>query len=123
MRPFATALAVTLAVAVVACGDAAAPDAAGFVARLSGDTLSLHNGTGAPVHHAVSDVEDPNTLLWLVCAGPGCPSLAPGADTTQLLPAGWFEPHVPLFLHWWHAVSDGAGGFRPAGFHTIALRP
>jgi hypothetical protein len=122
MRAAVAALAATLYVAAVACTEAAAPDAGRFTASLRGDTLLLHNGTDAPVHHAVSDVEDPNTILWLLCAGPDCPSLAAGADTTQLLPTVWFDPHAPLFLHWWHAARVGAGGFRPDRLRTIELR-
>jgi hypothetical protein len=122
MRPLVAPLSLTLALAAAACTDAVAPDGEGFTASLRGDTLLLHNGTDAPVHYAVSDVEDPNTILWLLCAGPGCPSLAAGTDTTQLLPTVWFEPHASLFLHWWHAAPDGGGGFRPDRLRTIELR-
>jgi len=122
MRPYVATLTLTLALAA-ACGEAAAPDAEGFVASLRGDTLLLHNGSAAPVHYAVSDVEDPDTILWLYCAGPGCPSLAVEADASMLLPDAWFAPYAPLFLHWWHAAPDGQGGFRPDRLRTIELRP
>ncbi|UCF41089.1 MAG: hypothetical protein JSW43_01770 [Gemmatimonadota bacterium] len=120
MRRYVAALALTLA---AACGDGAGPPSGEFSATLRGDTLLLHNGTTQPVHYAVSDVDDPDTILWLYCAGPGCPGLDPAADATMLLPDAWFAPYAPLFLHWWHGVPDGQGGFRPDRLRSIELRP
>lgn len=51
-----------------------------LTATLRGDSVLLHNGSTERVHFALNGEEDPNRVLWQLCAGPDCPGLETGAD-------------------------------------------
>ena len=83
--------------------------------------MFLHNGSSDRVHYALNGEEDPNQILWQLCAGPGCPGLVPGADDTVPLSALDLAPNATAaFVHWWLAVADG-DAFRPDTIRTIRL--
>jgi hypothetical protein len=73
-----------------ACADSTSPErgqTGELTAQLRGGSVLLHNGSQQPVHFALNGEEDPTRILWLLCAGPQCPALAPGADDSVALAA------------------------------------
>jgi len=113
-------------VLVTACIDAAEPPeltlTEELTATLRGDSVLLHNGSTERVHFALNGEEDPNRILWQLCAGPDCPGLETGADDAVPLSALDLRPDAEAaFVHWWHAEPDGTGRFRPDSIRTIRL--
>jgi hypothetical protein len=108
-----------------ACADSTSPErgqTGELTAQLRGGSVLLHNGSQQPVHFALNGEEDPTRILWLLCAGPQCPALAPGADDSVALAAlDLTDDAKAAFVHWWHAESDGEGHFRPDSIRTISL--
>ena len=77
------------------------------------DTLSVHTavfgGTGSP--------------LFLGCAGPGCPALAPGA--VQVVPNsdvyGYSTTHRDAVVYWWHSVIGADGQWQGDSMRSVAV--
>ena len=117
---FAPAVALVLGAALACSEPLGTRESRNFTASLAGNELVLHNGTSETVQYVPTDAANLEELLALICVGPDCISLASGADTTLLLSEMGFAADVSdLYVHWWHAVPDGDGGFEPDEVRTI----
>lgn len=113
----------------LACEHALGPRSDGVLeATADGAQLRLRNVSTRPVHFTVF-ARDPGggMPLFMLCVGPGCPALDPGAvEVVRYTDVGGYRPGTrAAVVYWWHAVRgvDSAWVADSIRELVVPLRP